>query len=210
MISKILQWRGSRRSSAVRLGSDRGCCRRCSEDESRLQEGERLKWDKTTKTCECRNKVSDINFALRRRIRASAAFFLGSCDLTECASASFAELARPVLLHNGERSRAALDKRTAGAHRIYSQGLTKDASLRRARRQLKTKATSCHATGAKSAKESAATRDAIAAAPTITEFSSVVIRYPISGHKEARPSTEAQSHYARAISRYRGEGSACR
>ena len=64
-----------------------------------------MKWDKTTQDLRCRNKVSDINFALRRRIRTSAAsFFAGEqrCDLTECASASFAELARPVLLHNGE------------------------------------------------------------------------------------------------------------
>src|SRR4029079_1780837 len=54
------QWRTARRLHVVRRGSDRGCCRRCSEDESRLQESERHEVGQDDEVL--REKVSSTHF----------------------------------------------------------------------------------------------------------------------------------------------------
>ena len=60
MIAEDFQWRASRRLYAGRLGTDRGCCRRCSEDESRLQESERHEVGQDDEVL--REKVSSTHF----------------------------------------------------------------------------------------------------------------------------------------------------
>src|SRR4029078_328191 len=98
------QWRTARRLHVVRRGSDRGCCRRCSADESRLQESERHEVGQDDEVL--REKVSSTHFNCTEAAGPQTRCFFLRASLAlrhqRKRRVSFVELARPVLLSKGE------------------------------------------------------------------------------------------------------------